>query len=804
MAASVTRNVSVRLVVVDGDKAIRTVKDFGDIGDRAIRKIVDATAPASRQLLAVNVAGEQLRYGMENLSGGIGNLGFSLARLGPVGLGVAAVLGVIALAAAKGVQEIRETEQAVNQLNAAFRATEDAAGVTTREIIGLGEAVERNTLFKKEEVLKAAAALTSYGNIQEDTFTRALELSADLAVRLGGDVASAADLLGAALENPEKGLGRLDRKFKDLDDTQKQSITNFLKQGDVASAQAVILQHLEEKTRDLAESQAQGLAGASDRLSDSWDNLMESFSEATGVSAGVEKSFNNIASALEGLQLLIAPDKESQAVRRQYVVDVYERYFGDLDRALTGKEAPGISRLKERIKQIDADIAKERDAELAKKQEALAAAERARVEDRYKQLIALESKFGKEREDATLTEQEKILKAAQESREQIIQLNRDGKNSEAAANAITALEEVTKAKLANANKAATDEANRLVEANTKVVQTLQQRVALESIGDPRSKFIQAEVDKLNASATDAYRQKVAELAGALYDRQKATEAAKEADEAYKKAVQDINREVIRLKPSYDVAKQALDEWMQQMVNDLGTATEESQRYLAVLQEIYELRLKDIYQKSLENSRKWEDGVTRGLSKYANEATNAAKNAEELFGSAANKVEDTLVDMVSTGEFSFKKLGDLVLSIEQDILRIFIRQNITGPIAGGLSKALGGGSSGDQGIFGSFFDDIFSAIMHSGGVVGETNTARRSMPAYAFVGAPRLHNGLMPDEFPAILQKGETVIPKNQKMMGGMNVTFNISTPNPQAFMDSRGQMLSKFAGEIQRMRTRNG
>ena len=61
---------------------------------------------------------------------------------------------------------------------------------------------------------------------------------------------------------------------------------------------------------------------------------------------------------------------------------------------------------------------------------------------------------------------------------------------------------------------------------------------------------------------------------------------------------------------------------------------------------------------------------------------------------------------------------------------------------------------------------------------------------------------MPDEFPAILQKGETVLPKNSKM-GGMNVTFNISTPNAQSFMESQGQIMAKFAGSLQRHRTRN-
>lgn len=85
----------------------------------------------------------------------------------------------------------------------------------------------------------------------------------------------------------------------------------------------------------------------------------------------------------------------------------------------------------------------------------------------------------------------------------------------------------------------------------------------------------------------------------------------------------------------------------------------------------------------------------------------------------------------------------------------------------------------------------------------SGVARRAVPSHLFAGAPRLHNGLMADEFPAILQKGETVLPKNTGL-GGVNVTFNISTPNAQSFMDSQGQIMSRIAAQMGRHRARNG
>lgn len=128
--------------------------------------------------------------------------------------------------------------------------------------------------------------------------------------------------------------------------------------------------------------------------------------------------------------------------------------------------------------------------------------------------------------------------------------------------------------------------------------------------------------------------------------------------------------------------------------------------------------------------------------------------------------------------------------------MFIRQQVTGPIAGALGDFVKG-SGGD--IFGS----IFGSLFHDGGVVGASSVARRAVPSHLFAGAPRFHNGLMPDEFPAILQKGETVLPRNTKM-GGNNITFNITTPNAQSFMDSQGQIMSKLATQMGRHKSRNG
>jgi hypothetical protein len=169
----------------------------------------------------------------------------------------------------------------------------------------------------------------------------------------------------------------------------------------------------------------------------------------------------------------------------------------------------------------------------------------------------------------------------------------------------------------------------------------------------------------------------------------------------------------------------------------------------------------------------------------------------------------------------KKLGNLFQSIQKDLVRAFIRQNVTGPLA-----QMGAGffqSNQGRSMFGSNFSSVpiteplsimpididensnltRGGIYHEGGIVGHSSVPHRSLPLSTFMNAPRFHKGLMPDEMPAILQRGETVLPKGTRM-GGNNITFNITTPNSQSFMESQGQIMNRLGANLSRYRARNG
>jgi hypothetical protein len=96
---------------------------------------------------------------------------------------------------------------------------------------------------------------------------------------------------------------------------------------------------------------------------------------------------------------------------------------------------------------------------------------------------------------------------------------------------------------------------------------------------------------------------------------------------------------------------------------------------------------------------------------------------------------------------------------EDVGRLLMRQMITQPMAMAIGDA---------------FTSVFS--MHGGGEVGKVAGKRRSVSSLAVATAPRLHGGLNADEFAAVLQTGETVLPRGAKP----NVTVNIDNQSGAA------------------------
>jgi len=140
----------------------------------------------------------------------------------------------------------------------------------------------------------------------------------------------------------------------------------------------------------------------------------------------------------------------------------------------------------------------------------------------------------------------------------------------------------------------------------------------------------------------------------------------------------------------------------------------------------------------------------------------ASNLNNAFESAAQSVGELISGVQSFGDF-IKSLGQITQQFFSQLLidigLAIARQVILNAL---LSAAKSGGAGGT--IIGAI-----AGLMHDGGVAGKNGTPTIVDPRI-FRNATRYHDGgivgLKPDEVPAILQKGETVIPKGGAAPGG--------------------------------------
>jgi len=111
----------------------------------------------------------------------------------------------------------------------------------------------------------------------------------------------------------------------------------------------------------------------------------------------------------------------------------------------------------------------------------------------------------------------------------------------------------------------------------------------------------------------------------------------------------------------------------------------------------------------------------------------------------------------------RSAGDAIKALGLDIARMLLRQQVTQPMADALQRAFvgyfGRTPAASDVPMGATDIGYQVPVAHDGWLVGTTPPSTRRVPWSLFAGAPRLHNGLRWDEYPAILKRKETVLPE---------------------------------------------
>lgn len=217
------------------------------------------------------------------------------------GRGLGDVLGtVLAGFTIKGVIDATsEAEEALALLDNAVQATGGSAGRTTSQLAEMAGQLMNVSTFTDETIMGAQQLLLRFQSIQGVRFDQAVQSALDVATVLRMDLASAATLVGKALEDPVKGMTQLERRGITFTKEQEKVIKALVDTGRAADAQTILLQQLEERFGGAAEAASNTFGGALTRLKNTAGELLEVKSGLPGLT----DSINDLSDLLSSPQI---------------------------------------------------------------------------------------------------------------------------------------------------------------------------------------------------------------------------------------------------------------------------------------------------------------------------------------------------------------------------------------------------------------------------------------------------------------------------------------------------------------------
>lgn len=194
-----------------------------------------------------------------------------------------------------------------------------------------------------------------------------------------------------------------------------------------------------------------------------------------------------------------------------------------------------------------------------------------------------------------------------------------------------------------------------------------------------------------------------------------------------------------------------------------------------------------------------------------ESQDKARESAEEMKSLGKDVMSGFISDLRQGKSASEALAGALDRVLDKLIDVSLKSIFDG---GGFGSALGGGRRG--GLLGGL---LIPGILHSGGEAGVDGYGHgRAVSPSVFAGARRYHSGgiagMQPGEVPAILQKGEIVIPKNSTASpAGRSYApvYNIDARGAdqaavarieQALADRDRTFESRVAGGIQKRSTR--
>ena len=186
----------------------------------------------------------------------------------------------------------------------------------------------------------------------------------------------------------------------------------------------------------------------------------------------------------------------------------------------------------------------------------------------------------------------------------------------------------------------------------------------------------------------------------------------------------------------------------------------------------------------------------------NQSLARSQGAMQSLQSMTDTTFNRFADLIAQGKIDWKSWADAGRAALADIEKEILKLAVLNP----LKNLLFGTNLTTLGDVGGLLGGLLKGLkFHEGGVVGLDGRSV-ALPATVFRAAPRFHDGafLSPDEVPAILQRGERVLSRDEARNYGAGsamavapiVNVTIQTPSPAAFQASRAQVAADLARAV--------
>ena len=230
-----------------------------------------------------------------------------------------ASITAISVAAKKAYEVCKElvelgSTEALSQerLKAVLSTTASTANVTYSKLNQLAQSISNLTGIEEQQIYSAEKILVTFNSLNEEGFERTLQLSADMAMAMGTDMASAAQKLGQILATPTQGLDGLKEMGIAFTTQEQEQIKAVYEANGAYEAQALILDKVEKAYGKSATAIGNSSANLLTRINETWTDIKTDLGR--GLLDAITPALESLLGILQDISSWVKENTQSASV----------------------------------------------------------------------------------------------------------------------------------------------------------------------------------------------------------------------------------------------------------------------------------------------------------------------------------------------------------------------------------------------------------------------------------------------------------------------------------------------------------